>query len=111
MTTPTLPPGPWRWLTDNTLVAFHGGLPVVLGARFVDDLPALVTQGCDGEPAPLTPEHPVAKAIAALPELVEALMACRDELRYWLPIKTCTCACAEAAAKKADAALEKAGLK
>lgn len=60
----------WRWMNDYTLVADSGERPVVLTTSNGVDL---LTWRTPSVLEPLTPETPVARLIAAAPELRAAL--------------------------------------
>jgi hypothetical protein len=62
-------PGPWSWLSPETLVGNHGHRPVILTARELDE------RGKDGRLVEFDPKGPNARLIAAAPELLEALKA------------------------------------
>lgn len=65
----------WRWLDNNTLVADHGKRPVVLMARVDLGAPALLTRDeTSGLLVPLEKGHPIARIIAAAPELLAACL-------------------------------------
>lgn len=82
--------GPWEWTINSgrwLLWAAHGHRWVILEADAkslytkcdscgrADDVPIMRTCDDTGRLVELTPEHPIAKKMAALPDLIEACKA------------------------------------
>lgn len=64
-------PGPWRWISSDTLVGDHGRRPVVLCTVTGD----LEGRGPGGALVEFDPKSVDARLIAAAPELLAALRA------------------------------------
>lgn len=77
-------PGPWRWMTAETLVGDHGRRPVVLTTT---PLGGLATGGNDGLLGRLSAEHPNARLIAAAPDLLKTTRAAWHTLQSILAVR------------------------
>lgn len=105
---PLLPPelaGPWAWAMFGgppMLVTAHSGSRVVLLAMPVNKQQAVLTvrNPLTGHLIDLTPAHPIARLIVALPELAAHLQATQAAAAHYEACGGCQDgrACAEAAA-------------